>query len=143
SDQRNNYIYLRIYNYFGTVFRHTKLTFWIRSKYNLNMISHDTAIELIRRTMVKGVAIKEVYVDTVGDPGKYQAMIEKKFLRLKVTVSKKADSLFPIVSAASIVAKVRSHARETGNRNNSNIGNINFASCQSYIVFLHYFFPFQ
>jgi len=31
-----------------------------RTKYNLNQISHDTAIGLVRRTMSLGVDIKEV-----------------------------------------------------------------------------------
>eukprot|EP01112_Ceratiomyxa_fruticulosa_P007066 TRINITY_DN1821_c0_g1_i1.p1 TRINITY_DN1821_c0_g1~~TRINITY_DN1821_c0_g1_i1.p1 ORF type:complete len:374 (-),score=80.21 TRINITY_DN1821_c0_g1_i1:71-1027(-) len=77
------------------------------SKYNLNAISHDTAIQLIKQVMAKGVDLREVYLDTVGDPGKYQAKLQRIFPSInKIVVSKKADSLFPIVSAASICAKV-------------------------------------
>lgn len=42
----------------------------------------------------------------VGPPDSYQAKLEAKFPTVDVTVSKKADSLYPVVSAASICAKV-------------------------------------
>ena len=54
-----------------------------RRKYNLNALSHDTAIELVQQTLDKGVRVTELYVDTVGPKEKYQ-----------------------VVSAASICAKV-------------------------------------
>lgn len=52
--------------------------------------------------------IKEVFVDTVGPPKSYQELLSRRFHNydIKFTVAPKADSLYPCVSAASIVAKV-------------------------------------
>ncbi len=49
-----------------------------------------------------------MYVDTVGKPEIYQMKFEEEFKLhdIKFTVTTKADSKFPVVSAASIVAKV-------------------------------------
>lgn len=87
-----------------------------RSKYNLNALSHDTAINLIQKSLENEVQLKEVFVDTVGPADKYQAKLENIFPNLKIKVSNKADSLYKIVSVASICAKViRDHAIKNWN----------------------------
>ena len=78
-----------------------------RAPHNLNSISHDAAISMIRKVMNAGAKIDQVYVDTVGDPAKYEAKLKALFPNIRsIAVCPKADSLFPIVSAASICAKV-------------------------------------
>lgn len=77
-----------------------------REKYNLNWLSHDCAINLIKTVLKRGVNVTEIYVDTVGDPMKYQDKLKGIFPTIDITVSKKADSIYPIVSGASICAKV-------------------------------------
>lgn len=47
-----------------------------------------------------------MYIDTVGDAGRYQELLSRRFPGIAFTVCPKADAIYPIVSAASIVAKV-------------------------------------
>lgn len=82
-----------------------------RQKHSLNQVSMDSAIHLTKMAIEAGVNVKHIYVDTVGPPEKYQTYLKSIFTNCDVTVAKKADSLYPIVSAASICAKVaRDHA---------------------------------
>lgn len=74
--------------------------------YNLNAQAHDTTMNLIDEVLKKGVNVKEIFVDTVGPAATYQAKLQRRFPSTKVTVSKKADSLYPSVSVASVCAKV-------------------------------------
>lgn len=77
-----------------------------KNKYNLNAISHDTALQLVQSAIDQGFNISEVYVDTVGNPESYAAKFRERFTEIgKVVVTKKADSIYQIVGAASIVAK--------------------------------------
>ncbi|KAF2672339.1 ribonuclease HI large subunit [Microthyrium microscopicum] len=82
--------------------------------YNLNAQAMDATIELVRGVLDRGVNVTEMYVDTIGRPEVYQRKLQHVFPNLKITVAKKADSLYPCVSAASVCAKVtRDAALET------------------------------
>lgn len=74
--------------------------------YNLNAQALDATVELIRGVYARGVNVQEIYVDTVGQPAAYQARLQRFFPSARITVAKKADSLYPCVSAASVCAKV-------------------------------------
>ena len=74
--------------------------------YNLNSQAMDATIDLIKGVLAKGLNIKHIYIDTIGKPEVYQRKLEKIFPTMQITVAKKADSLFPCVSAASVCAKV-------------------------------------
>ncbi|KAK4550670.1 hypothetical protein LTR36_000249 [Oleoguttula mirabilis] len=74
--------------------------------YNLNAQAMDATIDLIQQVLDQGVNVREVYIDTIGPPATYQRKLERIFPSLAITVAKKADSLYPCVSAASVCAKV-------------------------------------
>ena len=75
--------------------------------YNLNAQAMDATIEIIRGVVEdRQINVQEVYIDTIGNPATYQQKLERIFPSLKITVAKKADSLYPCVSAASVAAKV-------------------------------------
>ncbi|KAI0181982.1 putative 35 kDa ribonuclease H [Hypoxylon sp. FL1284] len=74
--------------------------------HNLNAQAFDATVALIRGVLDRGVNVRDVFVDTVGPPDAYRQKIARVFPTLRVTVAKKADSLYPCVSAASVCAKV-------------------------------------
>jgi len=78
------------------------------NRFSLNEISHQSAMNLIQITLDKGFNLKHVYLDTVGPPESYEQKLLSHFMGydLRFTVAKKADALYPVVSAASICAKV-------------------------------------
>lgn len=76
------------------------------SQYNLNAQAMDATIALIKEVLARGVNVKEIYIDTIGKPEIYQKKLERIWPTINITVAKKADSLYPVVSAASVCAKV-------------------------------------
>ncbi|KAH8593222.1 ribonuclease H-like domain-containing protein [Bisporella sp. PMI_857] len=74
--------------------------------YNLNAQAMDATIALIQGIYKRGINVKEIYIDTIGPPATYQKKLERIFPTAQITVAKKADSLYPCVSAASVCAKV-------------------------------------
>ena len=75
---------------------------------NLNTISHDTAIGLINKVKALGVKVTKVILDTVGQPEAYKRLLVSRLNdpNIEIIVESKADFNHPVVSAASICAKV-------------------------------------
>ncbi|KAK9916785.1 hypothetical protein WJX75_006984 [Coccomyxa subellipsoidea] len=70
-------------------------------KESLNVLANYATFRLI-----EGVLALGVYVDTVGEASRHEARLTDRFPGIRFFVCPKADSIYPIVSAASIVAKV-------------------------------------
>jgi ribonuclease H2 subunit A len=73
---------------------------------SLNALAFESTVRLLRGVLDMGVDIQQVYVDTVGDADRYRDKLASVFPGIGFTVCPKADAIYPIVSAASIVAKV-------------------------------------
>ena len=56
-----------------------------RNKISLNKIAEDSTFKIIQRALDDGVAVTEVYVDTVGDAGRYEQRLSQRFPTLKFT----------------------------------------------------------
>lgn len=77
-----------------------------RTKINLNTISHQAIVFMIQTILNKDINLSKIWVDTVGPSETLQKYLSSMFPMTTFIVSKKADSLYPMVSAASIIAKV-------------------------------------
>ena len=86
---------------------------------NLNVLAFDAALGLIKDVVDMGFNVKRIICDTVGPPETYRMKIqnhlgidkvakgvEPPFGQPIVIVESKADDTYPVVSAASIMAKV-------------------------------------
>lgn len=76
-----------------------------RNKTSLNVLAFDATRALIQGALDEGVNVASCFVDTVGDAGRWREKLLEAFPFIEFTVCPKADALYPIVSAASIVAK--------------------------------------
>ncbi|GMH36251.1 hypothetical protein BSKO_04119 [Bryopsis sp. KO-2023] len=81
---------------------------------SLNALAVNSTFKIISQVLEKGVNIKKVFVDTLGDPATHQGRLSNNFPGIEFTVCPKADAIYPIVSAASIVAKVTRDADLAG-----------------------------
>ena len=77
-----------------------------KNKYNLNELSYSTVFALIDSLRKMDLQISAAFVDTLGKAEKYEATLTARFPGITFTVRSKADSLYPVVGAASIIAKV-------------------------------------
>lgn len=80
-----------------------------RRPVNLNLQSSTATILLISSILQSGVDLTQIFVDTVGDPESYKKLLQSNFPKhkhIEWVVTSKADSIYPIVGAASICAKV-------------------------------------
>lgn len=73
---------------------------------SLNAIAYESTRGILQSTLDRGVNVVECYVDTLGDPRRHKERLSRDFPGIAFTVEPKADATYPIVSAASIVAKV-------------------------------------
>jgi ribonuclease H2 subunit A len=73
---------------------------------SLNALAMTQTFALIDGALARGANLTACFVDTVGDPERHRERLAQRFPGIAFTVCPKADALYPIVSAASIVAKV-------------------------------------
>jgi ribonuclease H2 subunit A len=70
--------------------------------YNLNEMSHDSAMVMIRKLLDEGVTVRSAFIDTVGNPSSYKRKLEREFPGIDFIVESKADAKYAPCSAASV-----------------------------------------
>jgi len=73
-----------------------------KEPYNLNQMSHDAAIGMVRQLLQAGVQIETCYIDTVGNPESYKRRLDQEFPGIEFVVESKADAKYASCSAGSV-----------------------------------------
>ncbi|KAH7101559.1 ribonuclease H-like protein [Auriculariales sp. MPI-PUGE-AT-0066] len=77
-----------------------------RPSQNLNEQAKEATYLLIREVLASGIQLSHVFVDALGNTTSYQSQLSKLFPGITFDVRPKADSIFKVVGAASVAAKV-------------------------------------
>uniref|UniRef100_A0A0G4HZ33 Ribonuclease n=1 Tax=Chromera velia CCMP2878 TaxID=1169474 RepID=A0A0G4HZ33_9ALVE len=77
-----------------------------KEKVTLNAIAQTATEDMIDSALRNGAKLEGVFIDTVGNAEHYRAKLSRRFPHLDIVVAEKADSTYPVVGAASILAKV-------------------------------------
>lgn len=74
-------------------------------KSNLNKLFVDAVVTSIKAVLSTGVEVREVYVDALSSPKHKESLIRSIPPNIKLTYEYRADVKYPVVAAASIIAK--------------------------------------
>lgn len=80
-------------------------THMLNNTKNLNEIARETVVRLLKELTDKCSNIQGIFIDGLGNNEKYKEELGKHF-KHRFTIENKADSKYPVVGGASIVAKV-------------------------------------
>ncbi|WUR02332.1 ribonuclease H2 subunit A [Vairimorpha necatrix] len=105
KSRRRLFSQLQDYNFAYKALHPSNITSRMLSQENLNNISWFTVVELLTLVTDKYSNIECIYVDTIGNCDQLKRFLELKFPN-KIVVEPKADVKYPVVSGASIIAKV-------------------------------------
>ena len=77
----------------------------LRKNHSLNVIEQKIMLNLAKKISIKPI---EIYIDAADVKEKrFGSVFEKEFPQARVVSKHKADEIYPVVSAASIIAKVQ------------------------------------